>query len=297
MPLRPAPPRAPAPGASASGAAASPGAAGTLTLTGATASSVADDLPRFQPAKAIDGDLKTSWQEGKAAEKNQWIQVAFDPARADTLVVRNGNQASAAAFKGYRRLKDVLVTVGGGKAIAFRLKDTMKAQQIDLGGVAGATSVRITIVSTYAGQATPPPTRRRTMPASASSPCWASRAADDDARRGWSRDRRRAPGGGMSAFGAADRQGDRRRRRSAGRRARRRRRPGRSGALGGGLVAGGGSGGQATTGASLSIYPCPDSGPAIAQVGSGQKFLVTGKNGTRAGCGSTTRCRTAPRHG
>ncbi len=143
-----------APGASASEAAASPAAAGTLTLTGAKASSVANDLPRFQPAKAIDGDLKTSWQEGKAAEKNQWIQVAFDPARADTLVVRNGNQASAAAFKGYRRLKDVLVTVGNGKAIAFRLKDTMKAQQIDLGGVAGATSVRITIVSTYPGQAT-----------------------------------------------------------------------------------------------------------------------------------------------
>ncbi len=50
------------------------------------------------------------------------------------------------------------------------------------------------------------------------------------------------------------------------------------GALGGGLIAGGGSGGQATTGAALSIYPCPDSGPAIARVGSGQKFLVTGKN-------------------
>ena len=31
-------------------------------------------------------------------------------------------------------------------------------------------------------------------------------------------------------------------------------------------------------GAALSIYPCPDSGPALARVGSGQKFLVTGKN-------------------
>ena len=154
VPLRPAPPRAPLPGPARRRPRRRPVPPARLTLTGATASSVANDLPRFQPAKAIDGDLKTSWQEGKAAEKNQWIQVAFDPARADTLVVRNGNQASAAAFKGYRRLKDVLVTVGDGKPIAFRLKDTMKAQQIDLGGVAGATSVRITIVSTYPGQAT-----------------------------------------------------------------------------------------------------------------------------------------------
>ena len=46
------------------------------------------------------------------------------------------------------------MSVDGGKAIPVRLKDTTKAQQVDLGGVTGATTVRITIVSTYAGQAT-----------------------------------------------------------------------------------------------------------------------------------------------
>ena len=98
----------------------------------------------------------TSRPAGRRAsqqEKDQWIEVTFGSARADTLVVSNGAQASAAQFKGYRRLKDIVVTVGG-KSIPFRLKDTMKPQQIDLGGVAGATSVRITIVTTYAGQAT-----------------------------------------------------------------------------------------------------------------------------------------------
>ena len=50
------------------------------------------------------------------------------------------------------------------------------------------------------------------------------------------------------------------------------------GAIGGGLAGGGGTGQQGTTQATLSIYPCPDSGPALATVGSGQKFLVTGKN-------------------
>ena len=50
-----------------------------------------------------------------------------------------------------------------------------------------------------------------------------------------------------------------------------------AGAIGGGIL-GGGSGKPATSSASLAIYPCPDSGPALATVGSGQKFLVTGKN-------------------
>ena len=49
------------------------------------------------------------------------------------------------------------------------------------------------------------------------------------------------------------------------------------GAIGGGVFAGRGSG-PATSTASLSIYPCPNAGPPLAAVGSGQKFLVTGKN-------------------
>ena len=54
----------------------------------------------------------------------------------------------------------------------------------------------------------------------------------------------------------------------------------------GGLVIGGAAGGfiasrpggsQGTAGAQLEIYPCPDQGPAIAKVSSGQQMLVTGK--------------------
>ncbi len=140
-----------------SGAPASGVVAGTpveLALTGATASSVAGNRAKFQPAKAIDGDPATSWQEGSAREKDQWIEVAFDTARADSLVIRNGYQASDALFKGNRRLKDVLVSVDGGSPAAVRLKDSQKPQTIDLGGVSGATSVRVTIVTTYPGQAT-----------------------------------------------------------------------------------------------------------------------------------------------
>jgi hypothetical protein len=125
-----------------------------LVLTGATASSVVGDLAKFQPAKAIDGDPKTSWQEGEAVEKGQWIEVAFAPSTVSGVSIRNGYGASTALYKGNRRLKDVLVSVDGGKAVKARLKDTGKPQAIALAGPVGATSVRITIVSTYAGAKT-----------------------------------------------------------------------------------------------------------------------------------------------
>lgn len=142
------------PGSSAAAASSGPGTPVPLVLSGAKASSSVGNRPKYAASMAIDGDLATSWQEGSQQEKDQWIEVSFDPSLADTLVIRNGYQASQAAYRGNRRLKDVLVSVDGGKAIPVRLKDTTKAQQIDLGAVTGATAVRITIVSTYAGQAT-----------------------------------------------------------------------------------------------------------------------------------------------
>lgn len=125
-----------------------------LALTGATASSVVGDLEKFQPGMAIDGDPKTSWQEGAKVEKGQWIEVAFAPASVSRVVIRNGYGASTALYKGNRRLKDVLISIDGGPPKAIRLKDTSKAQTIALEGPAGATSLRITIVSTYAGTKT-----------------------------------------------------------------------------------------------------------------------------------------------
>jgi hypothetical protein len=125
-----------------------------LRLTDATASSVVGNRAKFQPTKAIDGDRDTCWQEGSAEEKGQWIEVTFEGARAETLLISNGHQASSALYKGNRRLRDILVSVNGLDPIKVRLKDTMKAQRVALGGVSGATSVRITIVTTYAPKRT-----------------------------------------------------------------------------------------------------------------------------------------------
>ncbi|MCJ7710783.1 MAG: discoidin domain-containing protein, partial [Chloroflexi bacterium] len=120
-----------------------------LVLTGAAASSVVGDRAKFQPDKAIDGDVKTCWQEGAGTEKGQWIEVSFDTARLEAVVINNGYGASTALYKGNLRPKKVQISVNGGKAIAVTLKDTAKAQRISLGENPGATRLRITIVSVY----------------------------------------------------------------------------------------------------------------------------------------------------
>lgn len=120
-----------------------------LELTGAAASSVVGNLAKFQPGRAIDGDVKTCWQEGAKVEKGQWIEVSFAASRVDAVVVNNGYGASTAVYKGNLRPKKVQISIDGGKATVVTLKDTAKAQRISLGEHPGATRLRITIVSVY----------------------------------------------------------------------------------------------------------------------------------------------------
>jgi hypothetical protein len=121
-----------------------------LKLTGASASSIANgNTAKYGPQLAIDGSLKTSWQEGSPTENGQWIEVSFGPSTVTAVVVRNGFQASTPLYKGNLRLKDVLISVDGGAPLPVQLKDTTNAQKFDLTPVPGATHVRITIVSTY----------------------------------------------------------------------------------------------------------------------------------------------------
>jgi hypothetical protein len=131
-----------------------PGEPVRLTLTDAAASSVVGNRAKFQPEMVLDDDQKTSWQEGSATEKGQWIEVSLAPSRVDHLVIWNGYQASVPLFNGNRRLKDVLISVNGGDPIEVRLKDATKGQTVQLGGISGATTIRITIVTTYAAKKT-----------------------------------------------------------------------------------------------------------------------------------------------
>ena len=120
-----------------------------LALTGATASSVVGDLAKFQPGMAIDGDPTTCWQEGNTREKGEWIEVTLAPAQVTALILTNGYNASRALFKGNLRLKDIEISINGGAAIQARLKDVGTPQRIPVTPVDAATTIRITIVSTY----------------------------------------------------------------------------------------------------------------------------------------------------
>jgi hypothetical protein len=139
------------PGDSGAGTPATAGVA--LTMTGASASSVVGDREKFQPAEAIDGELTTCWQEGAEDETGEWIEVTFEPALLDYVAVYSGYQLSHDAYLGNLRPKDVTVSVNGGAPLAFVLGDTELPQRVDVGDVPGATTVRITIVSTYDSQA------------------------------------------------------------------------------------------------------------------------------------------------
>jgi hypothetical protein len=128
---------------------AAPAVSVPLTLTGATASSVVGDLAKFQPGMAIDGDPTTCWQEGNTREKGEWIEVTLAPARVTALLLTNGYNASRALYKGNLRLKDIDISINGGVPIHARLKDIATPQRIPVPPVDAATTIRITIVSTY----------------------------------------------------------------------------------------------------------------------------------------------------
>ena len=120
-----------------------------LALTDAVASSVVGDLDKFAADKAIDGNAKTCWQEGSPTEKGQWIEVTFAPAKVTSLVITNGYNASKALYRGNKRLKDIEVSINGGAPVKIRLDDSGSPQKVNFKDVAGATTLRITIVSTY----------------------------------------------------------------------------------------------------------------------------------------------------
>jgi Double zinc ribbon len=142
------------PGESGAVASGTPPPAGVaLTMTGASASSVIGDREEFQPGKVIDGELTTCWQEGAQDEAGEWIEVTLEPSLLDYVVIYSGYQLSHDAFLANLRPKDVTVSVNGGTPQAFVLGDTELPQRVDFADVSGATTVRITLLSTYDSQA------------------------------------------------------------------------------------------------------------------------------------------------
>ena len=125
-----------------------------LVLTDATASSVVGNREKFQPDRAIDSDPETCWQEGAEDEAGEWIEVTFAPATVSVIELTNGYNASKALYRGNLRLREIEITIDGGVPFTTELEDTGKPQRVNVPNVEGATSVRITIVSTYPAKET-----------------------------------------------------------------------------------------------------------------------------------------------
>ena len=151
------PPSITAPPASAAGSGGAPSTAGgesvQLTLTGANASSVANDTPDVAPGNVIDDRLDTRWEEAVGSAPGEWVEVTFAASRLDYLVVYNGFQLSHDSFLATRRPQNIVVTVNGGAPVGFVLADSETPQRIDVADAPGATVVRIQIASTYPASA------------------------------------------------------------------------------------------------------------------------------------------------
>jgi uncharacterized OB-fold protein len=125
-----------------------------LVLTDARASSVVGNREKFQPDRAIDRDPETCWQEGAEDEAGEWIEVTFAPAKVSVIELTNGYNASKALYRGNLRLREIEITIDAGVPFTAELEDTGDPQRINVPNVEGATTVRITIVSTYPAKET-----------------------------------------------------------------------------------------------------------------------------------------------
>ena len=252
--------------------------------SGAKASSSVGNRPKFAAKMAIDDDLATCWQEGSQQEKDQWIEVTFDPSRADTLAHPQRLPGVAGAVQGQpaaegrpgRRSTAARPSRSGSRTRRRRRRSTSAACR----------------ARRWSGSRSCPPTRgrrhrSRARPfddAAVSEISVLGVPGADGVTRAavWSGRTRRASvsrvGGPGERIRSWSRQGRRRPRRAAGRRDRGRGRARRRAPSAAGSSAAADPASRRDLAATLSIYPCPDSGPALATVGSGQKFLVTGKN-------------------
>ena len=114
-----------------------PGESVQLTLTGASASSVAADTPDVAAVNVIDGRLDTRWEEAIGSAPGEWVEVTFAQSRLDYLVIYSGFQLSHDSFLATRRPQNVVVTVNGGAPVGFVLADSELPQRIDIDDAPG----------------------------------------------------------------------------------------------------------------------------------------------------------------
>jgi hypothetical protein len=106
--------------------------------------------PKWAPGKAIDGNPKTSWQEGVDGSVNgQWIEVTFaKPVDVSSITILAGNQAGQPNYNGNERPHHITIRADGGAAQNFELQDVFGAQEIAFSGHV-TSKLRLTLVDVY----------------------------------------------------------------------------------------------------------------------------------------------------
>ncbi len=106
--------------------------------------------------RAFDGDLDTSWAEGKAsAGKKEWIEIAWDKPQVITSVsLWPGSFKAMDHWESHNRLAKatlIITTAAGDVSKTVEIGDRFGRKDVKLDGAAGVTKVRLIIVDVHSG--------------------------------------------------------------------------------------------------------------------------------------------------
>jgi hypothetical protein len=124
---------------------------------------------KFEPERAIDGDLATAWCEGRPGSgAGEWLELSWEsPRRVDAIRLFPGFGKSRALFYANARARRVRLTFSDRHSVEADLDDVPALQEIDTAGSptvgtrpneeptpwsAPVTSVRIEIVDAAPGR-------------------------------------------------------------------------------------------------------------------------------------------------
>lgn len=101
----------------------------------------------------LDGDTATAWCEGAPGDgRGEYLRIAYAaPVRFKSVLVGNGYAKSRAIYFANARARTVRIETGDGLRFAAELPDRGESHEIRLPRTVTTTSLRLTIVDTYAG--------------------------------------------------------------------------------------------------------------------------------------------------
>ena len=125
--------------------------AGPLVPDGIEASS--ELSPDFAPGLMLDGDLTTAWNDASLHGDGATLTFRFSaPTTFERLIITNLSDPDR--FTRNYRLREYAISIdGAAPATTGELQDTPAPQTVELGGARGSV-VTLTVVSTFAAEAT-----------------------------------------------------------------------------------------------------------------------------------------------